>query len=162
MCKNRKNNTFGGHMTSSGNSFFFFPLRQHKLFKVKLYAWELWLPTPSNTPPFNKITHACKLPLGAPGFPHCAWAVAVFWVHPERIGQLPHLHRHKNRENKRKFSCWPQVPPSCIIKPSLSLSLTRILSEWLVLEQHLEGAAVFFPCIFLGRFRPPIIRLPAH
>lgn len=98
-------------MTGSGNSFFF-SLRQHKLLKVKLMP-ESFGNLHHLTPPthLQKITHVCKLPLRAPSFPHCVWAAALLWAHPERAGQLPHLARQKNRENTRKFSCRPLVLP---------------------------------------------------
>lgn len=155
-------------MTGSGNRTFF-SLRQHKLLKVKRMHERFSNLHHLNPPPLKNNT-CLRAPSQSPQ------------LSPLRLGGCSPLGSPKESwpaptsgqtEEQRKH-CEILLPtassPSWILEPCLSLSLSPlslshshwILLEWLVIEQHLEGAAVFFPCVFSGRSRPPIIRLPPH
>lgn len=92
-------------------------------------------------------------------YTHCSWAAAFLCA-----GQLPHLFRQRNRENRNspahhQFTHGENFPPS--LSSLLSLHLPDSFGVT-VIEKHLEGEAVFFACVFLGRSGAQIICLPPH
>jgi len=85
-------------MTSSGNGFFS-PLRQHKLFKVKLMP-ESFGYLHHQTPPFYQNNTCANSLSESRSFPRCAGAATLLWAQPDdwpapTSGQTEEQRKHK-------------------------------------------------------------------